>query len=99
MRFVSDNSNVQFSLLRLTQDNLVFSSQYLDGLQAMLDQLQCLYCEKTFPSHAVLRGHMRKKHHFKINPKNKAWDVHYIVNFLVCLVKSCNFRVRRRYII
>jgi hypothetical protein len=24
---------------------------------------------------------MRKKHHFKINPKNAAWDTYYLVNY------------------
>ena len=65
-----------------SQDNLVFVNPFLDRLQTMLESMQCLYCEKTFPSHAVLRAHMRKKKHFKISPRNRQWDTHYMVNFL-----------------
>lgn len=59
----------------------MFVRQYLASLQTVLNECRCLYCEKTFPSHAILRGHMRKKHHFRINPKNKQWDAFYLVNY------------------
>lgn len=44
----------------------------------------CLYCEKVFKSPAVLKVHMRKKRHYKINPKNKDYDRFYLINYLVC---------------
>jgi hypothetical protein len=34
----------------------------------------CIYCEKTFKTRDVLKEHMRKKGHKKINPKNVAYD-------------------------
>ena len=46
------------------------------------NSLQCLYCEKHFPAPAVLRKHMRKKKHFKINARNKIYDKFYIINYL-----------------
>jgi len=48
-----------------------------------IQSLQCLYCEKVFKSNAVLRKHMRKKKHFKINSKNHIYDKFYIINYLV----------------
>jgi len=45
--------------------------------------LQCLYCEKTFRDKFVLKEHMRKKQHRKINCKNKLYDKFYIINYLV----------------
>ncbi|KAF7724593.1 hypothetical protein EC973_000901 [Apophysomyces ossiformis] len=46
------------------------------------NRLQCLYCEKTFTSPAVLRKHMRKKKHFKIAAKNRQYDRFYVINYL-----------------
>ncbi|KAI9230163.1 MAG: hypothetical protein DHS80DRAFT_8186, partial [Piptocephalis tieghemiana] len=63
-------------------DNLVNVPDYLAVLQAKLDNLQCLYCEKTFTTPAVLRKHMRKKKHFKISSWNRLYDRYYIVNYL-----------------
>ena len=45
--------------------------------------LQCLFCEKLFKDRTVLKDHMRKKQHKKINPKNKEYDRFYIINYLV----------------
>ncbi|RKP11921.1 C2H2 type zinc-finger-domain-containing protein [Piptocephalis cylindrospora] len=63
-------------------DNLVNVSDYLSVLQGKLNNLQCLYCEKTFTTPAVLRKHMRKKKHFKISSWNRLYDRYYIVNYL-----------------
>ncbi|KAJ3183405.1 hypothetical protein HDU87_006724 [Geranomyces variabilis] len=63
-------------------DNLVEVSDFLETLQKKLAGLQCLYCEKIFKTSAVLRKHMRKKKHFKINPRNRGYDRFYIINYL-----------------
>lgn len=63
-------------------DNLVDVDEFLDCMRAKLESLQCLYCEKTFTTPAVLRAHMRKKKHFKINPRNQIYDRFYIINYL-----------------
>jgi hypothetical protein len=36
-------------------DNLVNIGEFVDILQQRLDNLQCLYCEKTYKSSAVLK--------------------------------------------
>ncbi|KAI9329233.1 hypothetical protein DFJ73DRAFT_860861 [Zopfochytrium polystomum] len=63
-------------------DNLVEINEFLDLVSAKLTSLQCIYCEKLFKSSAVLRKHMRKKKHFKINPRNQGYDRFYIINYL-----------------
>ncbi|KAJ2724581.1 hypothetical protein GGI07_001834 [Coemansia sp. Benny D115] len=62
-------------------DNLVGVSDFLHILESKLAALQCLYCEKTFTSPAVLRKHMRKKKHFKISAHNRLYDRFYVVNY------------------
>ena len=63
-------------------ENLVFVSEFLDLVEEKLESLVCLYCEKFFKSREVLKEHMRKKMHKKLNPKNKSWDRFYLVNYL-----------------
>ncbi|KAJ1945185.1 hypothetical protein EC988_005814 [Linderina pennispora] len=63
-------------------DNLVNVNEFLYILESKLASLQCLYCEKTFTSPAVLRKHMRKKKHFKISARNRLYDRFYVVNYL-----------------
>ncbi|KAJ2453513.1 hypothetical protein EV183_002152 [Coemansia sp. RSA 2336] len=63
-------------------DNLVHVNEFLALLEARLNAQQCLYCEKTFTSPAVLRKHMRKKKHFKISSHNRLYDRFYVVNYL-----------------
>ncbi|KAJ2847850.1 hypothetical protein J3B02_004073, partial [Coemansia erecta] len=62
-------------------DNLVNVDEFLHILESKLAMLQCLYCEKTFTSPAVLRKHMRKKKHFKISAHNRLYDRFYVVNY------------------
>ncbi|KAJ2776138.1 hypothetical protein GGI15_004936 [Coemansia interrupta] len=62
-------------------DNLVQVDEFLHILESKLAAQQCLYCEKTFTSAAVLRKHMRKKKHFKISAHNRLYDRFYIVNY------------------
>ncbi|KAI0221928.1 zinc finger protein 277 [Lamellibrachia satsuma] len=63
-------------------DNLVYTSEFLQLLQSKLESLQCLYCEKTFRDRPILKEHMRKKLHKRINSKNAAYDKFYIINYL-----------------
>ncbi|XP_072175623.1 zinc finger protein 277-like [Diadema setosum] len=63
-------------------DNIVFANEFLDLLQSKLESLQCLYCEKTFRDKTVLKDHMRKKQHRRLNPNNKAYDRFYVINYL-----------------
>ena len=48
----------------------------------MFDSLYCIYCEKLFKDRNVLKEHMRKKLHKRINPDNKEYDQFYTVNYM-----------------
>ncbi|XP_077425037.1 zinc finger protein 277 isoform X2 [Vanacampus margaritifer] len=63
-------------------DNIVYCKQLLDTLQDKMDNLQCLYCEKTFKDKMTLKDHMRKKAHRRINASNQQYDRFYIINYL-----------------
>ncbi|KAH6590021.1 hypothetical protein BASA50_009723 [Batrachochytrium salamandrivorans] len=62
-------------------DNLVYVNEFLDTLHRHLTALECIHCERTFKSNIVLRKHMRKKKHFKINPRNQFYDRYYLINY------------------
>ncbi|XP_068170125.1 zinc finger protein 277 [Antennarius striatus] len=63
-------------------DNIVYCKQFLETLQSKLDNLQCLYCEKSFRDKTTLKDHMRKKSHRRINANNHEYDRFYIINYL-----------------
>nr|XP_012146711.1 PREDICTED: zinc finger protein 277 [Megachile rotundata]XP_012146712.1 PREDICTED: zinc finger protein 277 [Megachile rotundata]XP_012146713.1 PREDICTED: zinc finger protein 277 [Megachile rotundata]XP_012146714.1 PREDICTED: zinc finger protein 277 [Megachile rotundata] len=63
-------------------DNLVFIDELLDKIQTTIENLICIYCEKLFKDRTVLKEHMRKKLHKRINPNNKEYDKFYINNYL-----------------
>ncbi|XP_029053222.1 zinc finger protein 277 [Osmia bicornis bicornis] len=63
-------------------DNLVFIDEFLDKIQSTIENLVCIYCEKLFKDRTVLKEHMRKKLHKRINPNNKEYDKFYINNYL-----------------
>ncbi|CAF89879.1 unnamed protein product, partial [Tetraodon nigroviridis] len=63
-------------------DNIVYCKQFLETLQSKLDNLQCLYCEKSFRDKSTLRDHMRKKSHRRINASNREYDRFYVINYL-----------------
>ncbi|KAM9807703.1 zinc finger protein 277 [Neosynchiropus ocellatus] len=63
-------------------DNIVYCDEFLDTLQKKLDDLQCLYCEKTFRDKTTLKDHMRKKTHRRINASNRQYDRFYVINYL-----------------
>ena len=62
--------------------NLVYVEELLNMLEDKLNCLVCIYCEKVFKSREVLKEHMRKKNHKKINPRNSAYDKFYMINYL-----------------
>ena len=55
-------------------DNIVFVQEFLNLLDEKLGKNICLYCERVFKDRTVLKEHMRKKIHKKINPQNKEYD-------------------------
>ncbi|XP_040199747.1 zinc finger protein 277 [Rana temporaria] len=63
-------------------DNIVYCNEFLDVLQKKLDNLQCLYCERTYRNKSTLKDHMRKKQHRKIKAQNQEYDRFYIINYL-----------------
>lgn len=71
-------------------DNMVNIHQFLSILREKLDNCICIYCEKTFKNHSVLKLHMKKKKHVKINPNNKIYDQFYLINYLV-IIFNINF--------
>ena len=62
-------------------DNIVFVNELIDLLDKQLSENICIFCEKTFKTRDVLKEHMRKKGHKKINPKNANYDKFYVVNY------------------
>ncbi|KAF5279327.1 hypothetical protein FQR65_LT15400 [Abscondita terminalis] len=62
--------------------NLVYIDELLQKIEDKLNALQCVYCEKTFTNRNVLKDHMRKKQHKRINPNNRSYDKYYAVNYL-----------------
>jgi len=62
-------------------DNIVFVNELIDLLDKNLNDNICIFCEKTFKTRDVLKEHMRKKGHKKINPKNANYDKFYVVNY------------------
>ncbi|KAK7791500.1 hypothetical protein R5R35_008853 [Gryllus longicercus] len=63
-------------------ENLVFTDKLLDAVENMMEKLQCIFCEGYFKERNILKEHMRKKQHKRINPNNKSYDRFYVVNYL-----------------
>lgn len=62
-------------------DNLVYLPRLLAILQLRLNHLQCFYCEHIFKSSKVLKEHMRKKKHWRINQTNPFYDRFYLISY------------------
>lgn len=77
LEHLSSQHNLQLG----NPQNLVFVDELIQAIKAKFDAFCCIYCEKTFPDRAVLKEHMRKKIHKRINPNNKNYDKFYIVNY------------------
>ena len=54
----------------------------------MFYSLICIFCEKKFKDRNVLKEHMRKKLHKRINPNNKEYDKYYIQNYSISPSKN-----------
>lgn len=68
-----------FSIGRV--DNLVFIDELIALLRSTMDQVTCTFCHKVFPNHVVLKRHMRKKRHFKIDADDARFDRFYVINY------------------
>lgn len=62
--------------------NLVYIEEMVDKLEKQMKDFKCIYCEKTFPDRTIMKEHMRKKLHKRINPNTSDYDKYYIVNYL-----------------
>lgn len=63
-------------------DNLIFVDDLVDLIGSKLDKLQCIFCEGLFKDRTILKEHMRKKGHKRINPSNKEYDKFFLVNYI-----------------
>jgi len=63
-------------------DNIVHAAEFIDLIKSRLDNFVCLFCEKEFKDWNILKDHMRKKGHKRIDPKNKEYDKYYLINYL-----------------
>ncbi|ORY51672.1 hypothetical protein BCR33DRAFT_712683 [Rhizoclosmatium globosum] len=61
--------------------NLIDVDTLFTELEAKMAKGVCIYCEGVFPDTVVLRRHMRKKRHFKVNPWNCEYDRFYLINY------------------
>ncbi|CAH0549502.1 unnamed protein product [Brassicogethes aeneus] len=78
LKHLSEQHNLQLG----NPQNLVFVEELIEKISKKLSDLQCLYCGKIFPERSILKEHMRKKLHKRINPGDKEYDKYYIVNYL-----------------
>ncbi|XP_034943253.1 zinc finger protein 277 isoform X2 [Chelonus insularis] len=78
LKHLSEKHNLQLGKV----DNLVFIDKFLNKIQYNIENLICIYCEKIFKDRTVLKEHMRKKLHKRINPNNRTYDQFYITNYL-----------------
>lgn len=74
-------------------ENLVFIDELIDTVQQKLDNLICLFCEKTFKDRPTLKEHMRKKGHKRINPDNKNYDRFFLIHYQK---KTKNYQHRKK---
>ncbi|CAG9788873.1 unnamed protein product [Diatraea saccharalis] len=62
-------------------DNLIFIDDLINTIATKLDKLQCIFCEGDFKDRTILKEHMRKKGHKRINPDNKEYDKFFLINY------------------
>ncbi|KAM3965659.1 zinc finger protein 277 [Aphomia sociella] len=63
-------------------DNLIFIDELVNTIAQKLENLQCIFCEGVFKDRTILKEHMRKKGHKRINPDNKEYDKYFLVNYI-----------------
>ncbi|GIQ80303.1 hypothetical protein KIPB_001079 [Kipferlia bialata] len=62
-------------------DNLVYTDLFIECLADRLGRGQCLSCDKVFPTQGLLRQHMKKKRHLRVDGKDHSLDCFYLVNY------------------
>ncbi|XP_030755463.1 zinc finger protein 277 [Sitophilus oryzae] len=77
-----DHLSQQHNLQLGNPQNLVFIDDLINHIEAKLQSLICVFCEGHFSDRNILKEHMRKKLHKRINPENCEYDKFYIVNYL-----------------
>ncbi|XP_014371254.2 zinc finger protein 277 [Papilio machaon] len=78
-------------------ENLIFVDGLIDLIALKLKNLQCIYCEGVFKDRMILKEHMRKKGHKRINPNNKEYDKYFLVNYLGDKPKTTNQACKKHY--
>lgn len=63
-------------------DNLILIDDLINTIASKLEKLQCIFCEGYFKDRTILKEHMRKKGHKRINPDNKEYDKFFLVNYV-----------------
>ena len=58
-------------------NNVVAPFSLVESIRKTMENSVCIYCEKKFPSTAVLRKHMKTKRHCRVNPWNVDYDMYY----------------------
>ncbi|CRK89047.1 CLUMA_CG002481, isoform A [Clunio marinus] len=71
-------------------ENLVFIDELIDLIEDKITNLICIYCEKVFKDRPILKEHMRKKGHKRINPENKAYDRFFMCNYKIKEISKTN---------
>ncbi|KAJ3651862.1 hypothetical protein Zmor_017869 [Zophobas morio] len=70
--------------------NLVYIEELVEKIAETVDKLICMFCNRLFPERMVLKEHMRKKLHKRINRRNSDYDKFFIVNYLESDKKAKN---------
>ncbi|XP_075980581.1 zinc finger protein 277 [Anticarsia gemmatalis] len=78
-------------------DNLIFIDELVDLIQSKLESLQCIFCEGNFKDRSILKEHMRKKGHKRINPENKEYDKYFLVHYIGDKEPKKNYKPHKKY--
>lgn len=78
-------------------DNLIFIDELIDTIAGKLENLQCIFCEGNFKDRTILKEHMRKKGHKRINPENKEYDKYFLVNYIGDKQPKQNYKPNKNY--
>eukprot|EP00056_Hartaetosiga_gracilis_P006277 m.95148 g.95148 ORF g.95148 m.95148 type:complete len:667 (+) comp12425_c0_seq2:24-2024(+) len=62
-------------------DNIVHVSSMLSFLEGIISTRTCPYCRKQFDDWTKFKAHLRKKRHYKLDPKDERFDEFYIKTF------------------
>jgi hypothetical protein len=62
--------------------NLVYIEELVEKIDETLTKLVCIFCNRVFPERNILKEHMRKKLHKRLNRNNTEYDKYFIINYL-----------------